>query len=142
MPPELPEGLPVLHQHRLLDEHEAVGFQLLHEYPGHGGVNPSVEVHGDVQGMAEGVPQGLHPGKHFLHLCEAVDPGHFLRAVHLDGGHPRIDPLFGLRHDVVGTVAADPGVDPHFVPHGAAHHPVDGQAGHFSGDVPEGLLDA
>src|SRR5450756_2799181 len=62
----------VFTEYRLLDEHEFVWFQFLHQYAGHGLVHPAMHVQGNIQFISKRGPDGGNSGKNLVHHLEAV----------------------------------------------------------------------
>ncbi len=139
---QLDEFLLVLAQHRLLDEHQIIGLQPVHQDFGHGLVDPAVKIHRNAQSVAHGLADRRHALHRRIEFVVVIDPPQLVRRVHLDGP---IALRYGLARRfgrVARMVPAYPAVDLDSVPNPAAQHVIHRHVVELALDIPHRLLDS
>ena len=141
-PRQLDQCLVVLWQHRLLEEHWVVGLQRFHQQLGHSLVGTPMEIDANIEAVAKRIAQRRKPVGGLLYLGAGVDPFERVGGVHLHCAVALFEPFASLRYQIVGRVAADPGIYAHLLTHRAAEQFVHRHAIAFALDVPQRLFDA
>ena len=133
---DLTQGLGVFAQHRLFDEHQAVGLKLFGEHLSHGLLHAPVEIHADAQVIAHRVTDRGDGGHGGVDLGVGVDDLHLFAAIELDGLEASRHHVLGVGGHIRGAIPADPGIDLDLVAALAAQHGVHRQARRLARDIP------